>query len=224
MTHKRAPFLLTAFLVALVETAWAQKASHWRVYRMADGLPEPACLSLCLTHPRATSPLATSTARPSRSSTATTSAASPPPDSGRSRIYESPGGQLWAVTRDGLKEFRGGQWKTYPVPALASHFNTNAASVLDPAPLYPVRQGLVIFLLPDQLCELSFEHSGASQTTGLAPRRGHPASAGSAPFLPLATAAYGSPEPAGWRRPPPPEISSLTRPGANTCCPKRWTR
>src|SRR5881628_19648 len=32
----------------LVETSWGQKASNWRVYRLADGLPESACMSVTI--------------------------------------------------------------------------------------------------------------------------------------------------------------------------------
>src|ERR1035437_8814527 len=52
MTPKGLILLLGATLVALVETSWAQKPPdwpvNWRVYRMADGLPESACVSVTL--------------------------------------------------------------------------------------------------------------------------------------------------------------------------------
>ena len=52
MTPKGLIPLLGAALVALAETSWGQKSPdwpvNWRVFRMADGLPESACASVAL--------------------------------------------------------------------------------------------------------------------------------------------------------------------------------
>ena len=44
----------------------------------------------------------------------------PAPGTNRSRVYESPGGQLWTVAPEGLQEFREGEWMLYRVPEIAA--------------------------------------------------------------------------------------------------------
>src|SRR5437667_114480 len=46
MALKGIALCLGAALVALAETSWAERASNWRVYKVADGLAESACLSV----------------------------------------------------------------------------------------------------------------------------------------------------------------------------------
>src|SRR6267154_5377245 len=44
MARKGSLLLLSA--LALTQPSWGQKASTWRVYNLADGLPESACVSV----------------------------------------------------------------------------------------------------------------------------------------------------------------------------------
>src|SRR5450759_573959 len=100
--------------LALAMTAHGQRVSNWRVYKKADGLPESACESVTLglngkiltTHRRAMSAAeldgyVISTSR------------LPGPDV--LRLSETPSGQLWALTRNGLQEWKDNVWLPHPV-------------------------------------------------------------------------------------------------------------
>ncbi|MGA2863246.1 MAG: ATP-binding protein [Verrucomicrobiota bacterium] len=146
--------VLGALVVALAETSWGQKAPNWRVYRVADGLPSPpACATVTIsphgnvlvTHPG----IACVTELDGY-----TVKVIPAPGPPRYRVYESPAGQLWTVVPEGLLEFkRSGVWSLHAVPEIAAVFQAGLARPLDPVPLYPLRQGLVLLLLPDRLLE-----------------------------------------------------------------------
>ena len=160
MTPKGLILFLGATLVALPGSIWGQKPSslpvNLRVYRMADGLAETACISVSLAPQgrilaRHLKPLSISQLD---GYTVTTI---PGPETGRSRIYESPGGQLWTVVPQGLQEFRNDDWLLHPVPEIAGEFREHLPRLIDPVPLCPVRQGVVLFLLPDRLLEFNIE-------------------------------------------------------------------
>jgi len=78
----------------------------------------------------------------------------PSTETGNSRAYESPGGQLWCVVPDGLREFRDGNWVLHPVPEIAAQFQAPSRPSIS---LWPIRQGLVLVLLPDRLMEFTSE-------------------------------------------------------------------
>ena len=97
--------LLGAALLALPDTSWGQRPPTWpvnsRVYRTADGLPEPACISVTL------APQGNVFARHLKAASISqldgyTISAIPAPETGKGRLYESPGGQLWTVVVEGL--------------------------------------------------------------------------------------------------------------------------
>ena len=82
---------------------------------MADGLPESACVSVAL------APQGKVLARHLKSGSVSeldgyTVNVIPSPGPGNGRVYQSPGGQLWAVVADGLQEFKNGHWVLHPVP------------------------------------------------------------------------------------------------------------
>ena len=167
MTPKGLILLLGATLVALPESSWGQKPSSWpvneRVYRMADGLAESACISVSL------APQGKVLVRHLKSASISQFdgyqvTTIPAADSGSSRIYESPSGQLWTVVAEGLLGFRNDNWLLYRVPEIAADFRARVPRVIDPVPLCPVRHGVVLFLLPDRLLEFNTEPSGRPQT------------------------------------------------------------
>jgi signal transduction histidine kinase/ligand-binding sensor domain-containing protein len=84
---------------------------------------------------------------------------SAPPGNGRA--YGSPGGQIWTVVPGGLAEYRDGAWEPHDVPEIATAFNTGVTRLIDPVPLCPVRQGVVLFLLPSALLEYNVERPEA---------------------------------------------------------------
>jgi signal transduction histidine kinase len=132
---------------------------------MSDGLPESACISVTF------SPQGKVIARhlslPFVSELDGYSVnVIPSPETGKSRVYQSPGGQLWSVVPEGLQEFRDGSWVLHRVPEIAAEPHPSAPGrVIDPIPLVPVRQGLVIFLLPGRLMEFAADTPGQSRTT-----------------------------------------------------------
>ena len=106
MTPKGLILLLGATLLALAQTSWGQKSPdwpvNWRVFRMADGLPESACISVAL------APQGKVLARHPKTGSISeldgyTVSVIPAPGAGNGRVYQSPGGQLWAVVPDGLQ-------------------------------------------------------------------------------------------------------------------------
>src|SRR5262249_3084505 len=161
MTSRRQLLGLGAALLASAQAGWGQKASNWRVYKLADGLPESACFAATVSAQEKilvrhlNLPLVSELDgyRIFPRSTLETD---------KSRIYQSPGGQLWTVAPDGLREFKDGTWILHPVPEIASHLHM--ARVLDPVPLHAIKQGLVIFLLPDLLGEFNSENADRPQT------------------------------------------------------------
>ena len=148
--------MFSTTLLVVAATCWGQKASNWRVYKLADRLPESACISVTV------SPQGRVLARHFNQPIVTeldgyTVRTIPSPEIGKSRVYQSPGGQLWAVVPEGLQEFVEGAWELHQVPEIAGGIRSAAFGITDPVPLWPVRQGLVLVLLSDRLLEFNSE-------------------------------------------------------------------
>ncbi len=136
--------LSPSFAASLLQT------NHWRVFTKADGLPENSCVSISV-----------NTSGNVLIRHAKSAAISlfdgyefisiPAPGTNRGRIYESPGGQLWTVTREGLLEFREGEWSPHLVPQITAHFRAGRTNEVR---LTPVRQGRVTILLPNETLQL----------------------------------------------------------------------
>jgi signal transduction histidine kinase len=146
-------FFYAATILAAGETGWCQKTPNWHVYKLADGLPESACLSVTLSSQgkvlarHLNAPLVSELDGYGVSIKSV-------PESGKGRIYQSPGGgQYWTVVPQGLREFKDGSWLLHPVREIAAE--PHISTVLDPVPLYPIKQGLVAFLLSDRLMEFN---------------------------------------------------------------------
>jgi hypothetical protein len=146
-------------LGALGQLAAAPTTNHWRSFTKADGLPENACVSVTV------GAGGNILVRHARAADVTVfdgyeffSVAAP--DTNRSRIYESPGGQLWTVTRDGLLEFRDNDWLPHPVPQVAAHFRAGDTNEIR---LQPVRQGRVLIFLPGETLQLDASDPSRSQ-------------------------------------------------------------
>lgn len=151
-------------LFVLAGTCWGQKASNWRVYKLADRLPESATISVSV------SPQGRVLARHLNLPMVTeldgyTVRTIPSPEIGRSKVYQSPGGQLWAVVPEGLQEFVEGVWTFHPVAEIAQRAHHSVLGITDPVPLWPVRQGLVLLLLPNRLMEYNTEDATRPHTT-----------------------------------------------------------
>lgn len=143
-------------MLALASQCWGQKVSNWRVYKLADRLPESACISVTVSPQGKV--LVRHFSLPFVSELDGYNVRTlPSPEIGRSRVYQSPGGQLWAVVPEGLQEFRDGSWVLHHVAELSGQSRTRASRVIDPVPLWPVRQGLVLLLLADRFLEYNCE-------------------------------------------------------------------
>jgi len=149
-------------LVVLPPDCFGQPAPNWRLYKLADGLPESGCISVTF------SPQGKVLARhfnlPLVSELDGYSVhVLQSPALGKSRVYQSPAGQLWTVSPEGLAEYREGKWVFDHVPEAAGP-HSGFGRVVDPIPLYPVRQGLVLLLLPDKLLEYNCETADHPRT------------------------------------------------------------
>src|SRR5258705_11952310 len=91
------------FCLCAAQASWGQRFGNWRSFRLVDGLPESACASVTISPQgktlvrRVRSPMISELDGYSVNLVAG-------PDRAVGRIYQSPGGQLWCVSPDGLKE------------------------------------------------------------------------------------------------------------------------
>ena len=121
--------LLSGILLLSCNPIGAQPARGWRAFKVADGLPESACISVTSSahgHVVArylNAPLVSDldgysiTNIPSAGAT-------------KSRVYRSPAGQFWTVVPEGLMEFKSGDWVLYPVPEVRALANVLSASII----------------------------------------------------------------------------------------------
>jgi signal transduction histidine kinase len=166
MTLNKLFLLFGAGLVALAETSRGQKVSNWRVYRAADGMSESACMSLALgPHGRILVRHLNVASISELDGYSITNIPSLKDATGR--VYESPSGQRWTVMPEGLQEFKDRDWVLHPVEEIAAEFRAGTSNPIHPVPLYPVKQDLVIFLLPERLMVFNAKNSTNSQTSML---------------------------------------------------------
>ncbi len=154
MIRKGLQLFFGVLLVTLVETSWGQKASNWRVYRVADGLPESACAAVTIS-PRGRVLVRHFNLASISQLDGYTVNVIPAPGNGLGRVYEQAAGELWMAAPEGLAECKEGDWVLHPVPEIAAAFRAGSASASHPLPLCPVAPGRVLFLLPQALMELS---------------------------------------------------------------------
>ena len=111
--------LIGATLVVLGGTAWGQRVSNWRVYRLNDGLPESACRSVTIGPSGKV--LVQHIREPSISRfDGYLFTTIPSPNGNYSRPHEGPNGQIWMVASNGLSVLSGDRWIFYPVPEIAA--------------------------------------------------------------------------------------------------------
>ena len=147
---------LCAFLLASTVKCFGQKASNWRAFKVADRLPESACISVTFS-PQGKVLVRHFSAPFVSELDGYVVRTIPSPELGRSRVYQSPGGQLWTVVPEGLQEFRDGDWVLHRVVELDGELGAGSSRVIDPVPLWPVRQSVVLLLVSDRLLEYNCE-------------------------------------------------------------------
>ena len=146
--------LLGACALAQPLSCWGQKS--WRFYKLADGLPESGCISVTV------GPQGKVIARQLSQLTlceldgySVTTMTGLTPSS--SRVYGSPAGQLWTATAQGIEESRDGAWVLHPIKEIAAENHGGLGRLIDPVPMYPVRQGVLVFLVSDKLMRLNVD-------------------------------------------------------------------
>ena len=156
--HGRWAALSALFVFGLVGHGVAQRDSNWRVYRSQNGLRESHSTTVSISRGNVWV------------SHNTTDAVSvldgfnvktiPVPATSSFRIAESPAGQIWAVTAEGLTEYRAGptgtNWSApYQVEEIRREYQINAMRLTRSIPILVVGQDRVLFLLSDQLMEFN---------------------------------------------------------------------
>jgi len=140
-------------LLACTQASLGQKLSR---YKLADGLPESACVSV--TAAQQGKVVVRHFRQPFISELDGYGInLVPAPENAVGRVYESPGGQLWTVVPGGLQEYKNDAWVFHPVAEIAAQFPQGRRGPQVSVPLYPTRQGRVMFLLPDRLMEFNAE-------------------------------------------------------------------
>ena len=89
------------------------------------------------------------------------------------RVFESPSYQAWTTYPAGLLEFENGAWVKRPDREIGATIRAALGGVYPEIPMYPVRKGRVLYLLPEGLMEYSV--GGMASSRGL---RLHSASQG----------------------------------------------
>jgi signal transduction histidine kinase len=153
MMRKGLILLLSA--LTLTRTGWGQKSSTWRVYDLADGLPESACVSVTAQQGRVLVRHVTQPFISELDGYGITTV--PAPENAIGRVYESPGGQLWTVVPEGLQEFKDSAWLLHRVQEIAAQFPGGRRRADVSVPLCPTRQGRVLFLVSERLMEFNSE-------------------------------------------------------------------
>jgi signal transduction histidine kinase len=158
-------WFLFAVLLATAMTSSGQRASNWRVYKAADGLPETFTSSISIGphdhlwvgHPNVEwiGWLDGYQVK-----------AIPAPGIGGSRVYESPSSQLWTFSGEHLQQYKNSErgWVSYSLPDVAAALRKNAISLFHPFPLCPLRQNHILILLPDELIECDTEDDSHPKT------------------------------------------------------------
>jgi signal transduction histidine kinase len=141
--------LSSALVFVVLARGYGRQASSWRDFNVAEGFPESAFRSVTVAESGAILAVGSASGRVCLFDGY--EAKSFPLPEGAARVYQSPAGQLWTVSAQGLWSMQGQDWKLYPLAGLAP---TPSASQ---TPLWPVRLNVVLVLLPDRLVECSAE-------------------------------------------------------------------
>ncbi|MDB6028792.1 MAG: Histidine kinase [Verrucomicrobiales bacterium] len=148
--------LLCAALVFQIHEVSAQTGSRWRVFKTSDGLDDSLCTAVTVSQRTNVwiSHFQNGFVTGYDGYSAQKAVA---PGIGPFRIYETPGGQMWATSNDGVQELRDQRWVDYPITEIRSLVSTNSLAPLRQVSLFPIKQGHVLIALPDRLIEFSNE-------------------------------------------------------------------
>ena len=148
--------LAILFVLGFAGRVSAQRDSNWRVYRSENGLRESHSTMVSIS--KGSNIWVSHTVSDSVSVLDGFNVrTNPAPSASGFRIAESPGGQIWAVTPEGLSEFRAGAaWTApYEIAEIQREYQINALRLNRSIPILPVGQDRVLILLSDQLMEFN---------------------------------------------------------------------
>ncbi len=152
------PILLALALNATAIDGLCEERPDWRVYGTADGLPENACRYVSIGGAGDVLVETLNTKEIARfDGYSWTNVPGATPTDAIGRVYESPAGQLWMASAKGLCEWVDGVWQRHGVVEIEERHRAAPEALI---PLCPVRQNLVIFLLPDRLMEFAADNGG----------------------------------------------------------------
>jgi len=145
--------------LALAARGYFEQSGHWRVFRVAQGFPESAFRSVTIAGNRGILAVNANSTTVCQFDGYDARAIALP-DSAIERVYQSPAGQLWTISSRGLWTMKEGAWSLVPAPEFLV-----AARAAPPSqiPLCPVRQNVVLCLLPDRLIEVNIEFPGPAR-------------------------------------------------------------
>jgi signal transduction histidine kinase len=141
---------------AFVSPASAQRALNWRVFKASDGLAESFITSVSVS-PRTNVWVKHYEANSVSVLNGYKSRTIPAPGTGYYRVIESRSGQIWAAYPEGLQEYKDNAWIKYPVKQIRQEFQTNLVRHARSIPLFPLRQGRVLFLVSEGLMLFNVE-------------------------------------------------------------------
>jgi signal transduction histidine kinase/ligand-binding sensor domain-containing protein len=139
--------LSSAFVFVVLARGHCHQAASWREFNEAMGFPASSFRSVTIAENGTI--LAVSSTSSHLCLFDGYEAKSLPLPEGAARVYQSPAGQLWTLTSQGLWTMKDQAWKLYPLAELA------ATSYLSQIPLCPVRLNVVLCLLPERLVEFN---------------------------------------------------------------------
>ncbi|MBC8001240.1 MAG: hypothetical protein H7X97_01515, partial [Opitutaceae bacterium] len=156
--HGRWVALSALCVLGLAGQVTAQRDSNWRVYRAQNGLRESDSTSVSIS--RGNVWVSHNVAEAVSVLDGFNVRTIPAPSTSSFRIAESPAGQIWAVTAEGLTEFRKGTTGTnwtapYAIEEIRREYQVNAMRLTRSIPILVVGQDRVLILLSDQLMEFN---------------------------------------------------------------------
>jgi ligand-binding sensor domain-containing protein len=138
--------VLLSLLLTCAVLGQPEPTPQWRTYGPADGLSQSALRFVTIAEDGAILAVADGSIFFRMDGYEVKSWSLP---SGTGRVYQSPAGQLWTMSSQGLWAMTSNTWKLYPVPEIAGAIA-----------LCPVRQNAVLCLLPDRLMLFNSDISG----------------------------------------------------------------
>ncbi len=155
---------LGAAYLATVATGLAQNTPNWRVYKAADGLPE-SIISSVNSGPHGQVWIRYLNSELISSLDGYDIKTMTAPGLANNRVYPTPGNQIWTVFAEGLSQYRGNEWVSYPLRQITAELRQESRRPSRLVSLCPLKRDHALFLLSEGLMELNTEAPEAPKTT-----------------------------------------------------------